>query len=156
MQFALNRDRGNMKENEIAEKIKEGWIRLKMIIEIAGFPEEHIAKSINVVAEKIAKEKGMIILEQTGHKPAKVSDQMFSAFIDMEFLSESLAQLMGLLYDYLPSSVEIIEPEDPISDDPQAVTMILNDLLARLHRYNQIIHALEAENVILKRQQEKK
>ena len=145
-----------MKESEISEKVKEGWIRLRMIIEVAGFPEEYILKTINVVAEKLAEEKGVIIIEQTAHKPAKVSDKMFSAFIEVEFLSESLAQLMGLVYDYLPSSVEIIEPEDPISDDPQAVTMILNDLIARLHRYNQIIHALKAENVILKRQQEKK
>jgi len=144
-----------MKESEISQKVREGWIRLKMIIEIAGFPEEHITKSINVVIERLAKEKGLIIIEQTGHKPTKVSDKIFSAFIEMEALSESLTHLMGLMYDYLPSSVEIIEPEDPISDDPQAVTMILNDLLARLHRYNQMIHALKAENIILKKQQEK-
>jgi hypothetical protein len=144
-----------MKESEIAEKIKEGWIRLKIIIEVAGFPEEHIVKTINVMSEKLDKEKGMIVLEQTGHQPVKVSDKMFSAFIEMEFLSESLVQLVGVLYDYMPSSVEIIEPEDPISDDPQAITMILNDLLARLHRYNQVIHALRAENIILKKQLKK-
>lgn len=146
-----------MKESEIANKVKNGWIRLKMIIEVAGFPEEHIAKTIKVVADKLAKESGTIIIEQTAHKPVKVSDKIFSAFIDMELLSESLTKLMGLIYDYLPSSVEIIEPEDPISDDPQAVTMILNDLLARLHKYNQIIHALKAENTILmKRLHDKK
>jgi hypothetical protein len=144
-----------MKESEISHKIKEGWIRLKMIIEVAGFPEEHIEKSLQVVSDKIDKEKSMIVLESTLHKPSKVSEKVFSAFMEMEFLSDSLAQIMGMVYDYLPSSIEIIEPEDPISDDPQAVTMILNDLLARLHRYNQMIHALKAENVVLKREYQK-
>jgi hypothetical protein len=141
-----------MKEAEISQKIKEGWIRLKMIIEVAGFPEEHIDKSIKTIAEKLDKEKGLLTVERTAHKSTKISDKVFSAFIETEILSESLTLLMGLVYDYLPSSVEIIEPEDPISDDPQAVTMILNDLLARLHRYNQMIHALKAENIVLKRE----
>jgi hypothetical protein len=144
-----------MKEQEISQKVKEGWIRLKMIIEVAGFPEDHINTSIKTIAEKLDKEKGLITIERTAHNASKVSDKVFSAFMELEILSETLTQLMGLVYDYLPSSVEIIEPEDPISDDPQAVTMILNDLLARLHRYNQMIHALKAENIVLKREHQK-
>lgn len=141
-----------MRESEITQKVKEGWIRLKAVFEIAGFPAEHVEKSLKVISEKIAKEKGMIIIKETHHKPNAISEKFFSAFIEMEFLSDSLAQLMGMLYDYMPSSVEIIEPEDPISDDPQAVTMILNDLLAKLHNYNQLIHALKAENTIFRKQ----
>jgi hypothetical protein len=140
-----------MKESEISEKIKEGWIRLKTVIEVAGFPTEHVEESIKVMAEKFAKEKGMIIIAQEIHKPRPISEKVFSTFMEVEILSNSLTQLVGLLYDYMPSSVEIIEPEDPISDDPQAITMILNDLLAKLHNYNQLIHALKAENAILRR-----
>ena len=145
-----------MKESAIREKIGVGWIRLKAIFEVAGFPAEHVETSINTVADRIAKEKGIMILEQAVHKPRKISDQIYSSFIEIEFLAESLAQLVGMLYDYMPSSVEIIEPEDPISDDPQAVTMILNDLLAKLHNYNQLIHALKAENTILNRKLQNK
>jgi hypothetical protein len=140
-----------MKDYE--QKIKEGWIKVKTIIEVAGFPESHIANTIQVMSDKLDKEKDMIIIEATGHKPKKVSEKVFSAFLEVEMVSQSLVQLMGFIYDYMPSSVEITEPEDdPVSDDPQAITMILNDLLARLHRYNQIIHALRAENAILKKQ----
>jgi hypothetical protein len=140
-----------MKDSEIRQKVKDGWIRLKAVFEVAGFPEEHIAKTVQLMSEKFAKEKGVLVIEQIGHSPKKVSDKMFSSFIESEFLVQSLVYLMGLIYDYMPSSVEIIEPaDDPISDDPQAITMILNDLVARLHKYNQIIHALRAENALLK------
>ena len=141
-----------MKESEIQQHIKEGWIRLKSIFEIAGFPEEHIAETIKLVAEKLSKEQ-IKIIDQKIREPKKISEKMFSAFIEMEFLAQSLTQIMGLIYDYLPSSIEIIEPEDPISDDPQAMSELLNDLIAKLHRYNQAIHALQAENIVLKKNQ---
>lgn len=140
-----------MKESEIQNHIKEEYFRVKAIFEIAGFPEAHIAKTIKMLADKLRKEK-IKIIEQNVHKPKSVSEKMFSAYIDMEFLSGSLSQLMGLIYDYLPSSVEIIEPDDPISDDPNAVTEILNDLIARLHKYSQTIQALLAQNNILQKQ----
>ncbi len=145
-----------MKEREIEQKIKEGWIRLKIVIEVAGFPKEHIEKAIASIGEKLHTEKSSIVVEQTTHPARNVSENMFSTFIEVELLSESLTQLMGLLYEYMPSSIEIIEPEDPISDDPQAVTMVLNDLLAKLHKYNQMVHAIQAENAILKKQLQNK
>ena len=50
-----------MKESEIAEKIRAGWIRLKVIIEVAGFPSEHITKTINLMAAKSTIEIGLIV-----------------------------------------------------------------------------------------------
>lgn len=144
-----------LKELEVQQLIKQGWFRIKAIFEIAGFPEKHIEKTINLLANKLRKER-IKIIEQTINKPKKVGEKMFSAYIDMEFLSKSLSQIMGLIYDYLPSSIEIIEPDDPISDDPQSMTEILNDLIARLHKYNQTIHGLIAQNKLLQKQLQKK
>jgi len=145
-----------MKESEIQGHIKQGYFRIKAIFEIAGFPEEHINKTIEMLSEKLEKEK-IKIIQKIMHPAKKVSDKMFSSYIEMEFLLDSLSQLMGMIYDYLPSSIEIVEPDDPISDDPQAMTEILNDLIARLHRYSQQIQALTAQNRMLQKQiQEKK
>jgi hypothetical protein len=144
-----------MKESEVQPLIKEGWIRVKGVFEIAGFPEEHINKTIKLLAEKLQKEK-IKVIEQKIHAAKTVSDKMFASFIEMEFLVTSLSQILGIIYDYLPSSIEIIEPHDPISDDPLAMTELMNDLIARLHKYSQTIQGLSAQNNILKQQLKQK
>lgn len=135
---------------EIQSNLKEGWIQAKAIIEIAGFPEKHIEETLNLVKDKLVKEKGIKEIKSTVNKPKKISEKIFSGFIEAEFLVTDQSTIMGIIYDYMPSSIEIIAPEE-IKEDTLKLTELLNDLAAKLHLYDAAIKRLTAEKVLLAR-----
>jgi len=143
-----------MELREIDAKVKQGYLRVKIIIEIAGFPREHIEKTMGLLEETIKKER-IEVIKSSIREPKQVSEKIWSSFIELEFLVENLSLLMGLIYDYMPSSVEIIEPEGEIKEDSQAIAELLNDLIAKLHGYSAAIKKMNAENVILQRELKK-
>lgn len=131
------------------------WIKTKLIIEIAGFPQEHVDAVLAGVAENFAKENkevkvtGRKIREAKQIKMDKVEKtQFFSGFVEIECDAEKLATLIGLIFDWMPSSIEIIEPEK-ISENTAELTGLLNDLTAKLHEYDSIVKKLRAQSAIL-------
>ncbi len=139
-----------MNLSEIQSKLKEGWIQVKAIIEIAGFPEEHIAQTLTLVKDGLVKEEGFREIKTKINKPGKISEKIFSGFIEAEFLVADQSTFMGLIYDYMPSSIEIIAPEE-IKEDTLKLSELLNDLAAKLHMYDAAIKRLTAEKVLLAR-----
>jgi hypothetical protein len=135
---------------EVQQKLKEGWIQTKIIIEIAGFPEDHIDKTLNLVKDKFIKEKGIREIKTTVNKPNKISEKIFSGFIEAEFLVDTQSTIMGIIYDYMPSSIEIIAPEE-IKEDTLKLSNLLNDLAAKLHMYDAAVKRLTAEQTLLAR-----
>jgi hypothetical protein len=133
-----------MDETEIQEKIKKGYLRVKMIVEIAGFPEEHVKKTLGIVREKALEVKGVEEIKTQIREPKKISERMWSGFVEFETMMDSLPTLIGLSFDFMPSSIEIIEPES-ISADSGVMSDVLNDLAARLHQYDAIAKMLRAK-----------
>ena len=142
-----------MDESEIQEKIKERYLRTKIIVEIAGFPKEHVEKTMNLLLEKISGDKALEVINHTIH-PCKIVDEenkVWSTFLELEFLIDKFTNLLGVIFDYLPSSVEIIEP-NKIAEDTGNINDLLNDLTAKLHEYNHAIKTYHAQNQILGRE----
>ena len=124
-------------------------IKTRLIIEIAGFPKEHIEETMKAVIEKIKSEKKVLkydIFE------AEKKDKFFSTFTEIEIEFESLDDLSGFCFDYMPSSIEILSP-NKLNIDSKEYENIFNDILAKLHHYDMIIKNLKAENMLLKRKQ---
>jgi len=137
---------------EIDKKVKEGWIHTKFIIEIAGRPKEHIAETLKQVIDKFWKEKGVREISEEINKPRKLGEKFWSTFVEIEFLADRIGTILGLIYDYLPSSIEIIAPEDAINEDPLHLSELLNDLIAKLHMYDMSLKKLQSQNILLRRQ----
>lgn len=142
---------GKIDLKEVDKKLKEGYMRVRVIIEVAGFPEEHIKKTMDLLAEAIEKENILVISKKI-NPPKKFSEKIWSSFIEVDFLVKKLSILMGFIFDYLPSSIEIVEPHDTISEGVVELMGMLNDLVAKLHAYSQGMKKLIAENNILKRE----
>lgn len=142
-----------MNIKELQANLKEGWIQVKFIIPIVGSPKEHIEYTLNLVKDKLLKEEGIKEISTKVNKPQKLpdSEKMFSGFLEFELLVTDFSKLMGIIYDYLPSSIEIIAPEK-IEEDTLKLTEILNDLANNLHRYSESILRLTAEKTLLARQ----
>jgi len=46
-----------MDKNEINERIKKGWIRAALIIEVLGKPADYVEKSLSLAVDALEKDK---------------------------------------------------------------------------------------------------
>lgn len=128
-------------------------IKSRIIIEILGSPEEHVRKVISDVMAELEK-RDIKILNKDISEPKKV-EKFYSTFAEVEFKCKNLERLLDICFDFMPSVVEIIEPRE-FKFDPKILEDFLNDLLARLHKQSMVMRNLHAENVVMKKEFERK
>ena len=142
-------------DQKIKDKIDVGYILCRSIIEVAGTPKEHIEKTIKLVVETIKNQKGIILAsgdvfktKEVELKELKEKGKLFSTYAELELLFKDVPTLIGYCFDYMPSSLEILEPKD-LRFDTNGLAGLLNDLIAKLHSVDMILKNLRAENKIL-------
>ena len=143
------------------DKSEKPWLMTKLIIEIAGFPESHVNDTLKLVSEKFGenvkeiKVRSRVIQDAQkitlDPKKSLEESKFFSGFIEFEADVADLITMVGIIFDWMPASIEVIEPETTIETSAN-INGFLNDLCARLHQYDSKIKALKAHNVILNRE----
>lgn len=123
-------------------------LRIKAIIEILGKPKEHVEKTIANVINELKKREGLTLINEKIAKTKKL-ENFFSSYVDVELKLSSMDQLIDFCFDFLPSNVEIIEPEE-INLDSHLLAEYMNDLLAKLHQQSMVIRNMHAENLVMK------
>jgi len=123
-------------------------IETKALIEIAGYPKEHIKDTMDLVIERLKTDKDIFV------KNVRVSDEnqikeIWSIFAEFDLEFENINTFLSFCFDYTPSSVEITRPEK-LNINSIEFTGLINDLLETLHRYHVIIANMDAENKALK------
>lgn len=127
-------------KEEVKEKISKGWIRAVLIIQILGKPADHIEKTLNLVIDNFNKDKRVNLIEKKVH-PAKLvegTEQVFTTFAEIEILVSDLSKLIEIIFDYMPASIEILEPSN-LSLKLEDANSILNDLATRIHQYDALL-----------------
>ncbi len=134
----------------IREKLNEGYVRAILIVEVLGRPAEHVGSVLKGVADAIQKDKKIIFLNRKLYRPKKVKEakDLFTSFMEIEVLAEGLVKLFDMCFDYMPSSIEIVEPTEVKFNLTQA-NSIINDLASRLHKYDAVAKELKIEKQIL-------
>ena len=131
------------------EKIKIG-----AIIEVAGKPASHIEETVKKMISILKENKKISVLKEEiapvskvelpgAHNPKK-KVEIFSSFADLILEFPTVDELMQFLFVFMPSSIEILEPEN-LKIKQKDFENSLNDLLAKLHEHSRIImeyHAL--------------
>jgi len=142
-------------EAKSMEEQEKPWIKTRMIVEIAGFPKEHIDDALNRTSENFAKESKQVkvtdkkIREAQHVEIGEIKDtKIFSGFVEFRAEVETFSTLVGLVFDWMPSSVEIIEPEK-IAENTRELNNVLNDLAGKLHQYDAAVKKLKARTIIL-------
>ncbi len=120
-----------------------------MIVEMAGRPAEHVkdslAKHVGVLNDvndievhsiKISEPKE--IENSSGPQGTPSEGIMFTCFAEADFETESFARLSETMFDFMPSSVEVIEPSQ-VTLDMNEATNLLNNISGRLHRYDDVM-----------------
>lgn len=121
-------------------------IKIRIIIEVLGTPKEHLEKTMILLSESI--EKKYEVLIKNIHEPVKHSEKFFSSFIELELIVENMSEIIGLVIDYQPSSIEVVEPET-ITDSAQNLTFVINDLISKIHKFDMQTKILLAKNKLL-------
>jgi len=131
----------------------------KIIIEIMGSPKEHVDETVTKVLDELGKRENLNILDKHIAEAKNVEDErlnkFFTSFVEIDIEVESIEDLIGVCFDFMPSSVEIIEPTEFRLRSTQ-IDDILNDLLDKLHKFSMAVRNMHAENVLLKKQMGKK
>ncbi|MEM1535844.1 MAG: hypothetical protein QXQ82_01490 [Candidatus Pacearchaeota archaeon] len=139
---------------KLKEKIAEGWLHVHLIFEVLGRPKEHIVEVLNLLIKKLGETKDVEILKSKVHEAKLIESkeeklqELYSSFAEVEIIVKNIAKLIEIIFDYMPSSIEIISPKDlklGLSD----ANALLNDLATRLHYQNMTLNALRAERDIL-------
>ena len=122
-------------------------ILARVIIEIMASPKEHVKEVLDLVTEKLKNEKNFKIVKSETSKIKEIKG-FYSAFSEFEIEFETIADLLNLCFDYMPSSVEILEPEK-IELDSHYFMDLTNDILAKLHQWDMLIKNVHAKNLVL-------
>lgn len=127
-------------------------ININMILEILGRPPENVENALKLLVEKMQKEKGVEILSHTLHPPVKVkeSENLYTSFVEINAELESIDLLFGLIFSYMPSNIELNNPEK-IELTNNGFNDLANKIVSRLHEYEALTKNALVERQILLR-----
>jgi hypothetical protein len=129
---------------------REEKINCRVIIEMLGAPKEHIEETIRSYVKQLKEEYKTVKVLREQFAEAKKRDKLYSTFVELDLEVQGAENLIGFCFDYMPSSVEIFEPE-MLTYEAQDFTDFLNDLQGKLHKIDMALKNLSAENQILKK-----
>ena len=132
----------------IKDKIEAGYIHFRAIIEMLGKPKEYIDETLHNYVAKLDENKELTVIKKDFAEP-KAEKELFSVFVEIELLAKSMYAMVGFCIDYMPSSIEIIEPERMMMRS-QELSNFFNDLQIKLHHLDMIAKNLNAENINLR------
>ena len=132
-------------EKLIAEKTH---IRCKIIIEMLGKPKEHVEKTLRSYVDKIKDDPELIALN-TEFADAQEKEKLWSTFAELEVVIKGIPKLIAFCFDYMPSSIEILKPEE-FSMKKSTIEDFINNLQARLHNVDMIVKKQKNENEFLR------
>ncbi len=120
----------------------------KVIFEMLGSPKEHIEGTIKKYVDNIEKEyKNIRLLDSYISEAEETEDKLWSLFAEVEIRS-SPEDLAWFCIDYMPASVEIVEPSE-ISFKLNDYNAFMNDLLAKLHNIGSNLKQLSIKNELI-------
>ncbi len=135
------------------EKMKAQKVTARLILELLGSPKEHIDQTLKDVVKKVNEEKDIKIVKSELFEAEKQENGLWSAFAEVEIESDKINRILELCFDYMPSTLEILEPAG-MDMDSEDLASLFNDLLAKLHKYDMLLKNFHAENVMMKEQLE--
>ena len=125
-------------------------ILVRTIIEMLGKPKDHLEKIIRDYVEELGKETGVNVTKTdfAEAKQKEDSKDMFSCFVELEVEFQGIDKLMWFCFDFMPSSIEILNPEK-FEYSAADFTSYINEIQTKLHKLDMLIKNFEADNKVL-------
>jgi len=122
------------------KKVKEGWIRSWMMVEVLAITEEAAKAALEKHVWKMGLEKNVIVSKKDFKKMERVDKpfpnikEAYSGVVELEVLTQDYDRLVFLVLNYAPSAVEILEPKK-ISMEAGEAQGVLNSLAEMIHKF---------------------
>ncbi|RME78225.1 hypothetical protein D6774_01700 [Candidatus Woesearchaeota archaeon] len=128
-------------------RIKKGQILVQAIIEILGAPKEHVEETMLKVVDHMNEQEWLDVVSESVAE-AEPQDKLFSTFADVQVWVKSFAHLIEFLFNYMPSSIEVIEPSE-LTLKREDVGNLLTEISGRLHQTDATVKELRARNQVI-------
>jgi len=127
-----------------------------LIIEVMGTPKEYIVETLEGIIKQIKEEKGVSVIQSKIHDAVEVKDQkeIYTTFSEIEVQTKDVFELSMLMFKYMPAHVEILSPES-IEVKNDFLNTLLNEIVRRLHGYDNLARIFEFEKSKLLQEIEK-
>lgn len=131
-------------------------IHSELIIEVMGTPKEYIVETLEGIIKQIKEEKGVSVIQSKIHDAVEVKDQkeIYTTFSEIEVQTKDVFELSMLMFKYMPAHVEILSPES-IEVKNDFLNTLLNEIVRRLHGYDNLARIFEFEKSKLLQEIEK-
>ncbi len=129
------------------ERIEQGQLYCRVIIEMIGKPKEHLEKTFDEFIQQFIAEPDVSLIKKNLSKTKK-HEALFSRYAELEFWAKDLSLLIGLCFDYMPTSVEILEPAE-VTFPINRLSNYINELQAKLHHVDMIAKNAQTEKAII-------
>lgn len=132
----------------------EEKIKAFLIFEMLGRPVEYLKNSLNNFVDKLSNEPGVEIKNKNIHEPKQIKDanqEIYTAFVETEIEFKDLPALFKIVFTYMPSHIEIVEPESMRMKNFD-LNFLMNEITRRLHQYDEIAKGLAIERNIMQQQ----
>ena len=123
----------------------ENKIKVFLIFEMLGRPVEHLKNTLSDFIAKLGKEI---------HEPKRVEEskqEIYTTFTEVEIEFKDMPSLYKIVFTYMPSHIEIVEPEE-LRIKNFDLNLLMNELIRRLHQYDEIVKGLAIERGIMQQQ----
>jgi hypothetical protein len=135
---------------DVGEYLDKGFFHARVIIEVVGAPKEHVDNTLQLFTHKIKQDEERYIITKEDFEEAEKDgeEKFFTGFAELEILMKDFRALFEFCLDYMPSSIEIMEPE-AFKFTANDYNVFINELLAKLHQINGVAKNLKAKNELL-------
>ena len=136
-------------DKEVAKRLEKGQFLARAILEMVGKPKEHILTTLHDLIKKISENDayGLISYDIAPAEKVKDSD-LFSTFAELEFTSKNEIELIYFATDYMPASIEIIEPAE-MKVQASYTSHMLTEFVGRLHTIDMEFKKVNQTNKVL-------
>ncbi len=132
-----------------SERLHQGQIVCRVILEVLGKPKEHVIESLKGFVENIKENKKKYHVIRVENSEPEEVEGMFSTYAEIELWAIKPSNILDLCYDYMPSSIEILEPNN-VTFTGTDLTAFINDMQTRIHNIDMLVKNVRAENRLLK------
>lgn len=127
-------------------------IKALFIFEILGKPPEHIKGIMSQLVDRLGEFPGIKIDKKIVHEPKPIEEErakdLFTTFSEVEITGDDINSLLNIVFNAMPSHIEIIEPEE-LKFRKSDISSLLSGLTVKLHRYDEVAKTLVMERNML-------
>ena len=121
-------------------------VLFRAVVEVLGKPKEHVDSTLNGYLKKLKENsRYQVVKEDLAELKQHEDSELWMAFAELEIRTAGVGEIIDFCFDYMPSLIEIIEPEE-LQLDSLVVSSVSNDLQAKLHGVDMLAKQMKMEN----------